>query len=70
MGIVFGGCAVVREQIERFDVVNAAAVVARLARGAVVGVAQKSDPRGVGEFESSCSDTHGGVRERPLHPEC
>ena len=29
--IVFGGCAVGREQIERFDVVNAAALLARVA---------------------------------------
>ena len=33
---VFGGCAVGREQIERFDVVNVAAVVALLARVALL----------------------------------
>ena len=35
-GAVFGGCAVGREQIKRFDVVNAAAVVALLARVALL----------------------------------
>ena len=39
-GAVFGGCAVGREQIERFDVVNAAAVVAFIAGVALLaGVA-------------------------------